>query len=268
MLERNLENSARPHFYPNINFGFSVIQEYLKFFAGLTGKLENNEPLAVISENPFLVPDGTLFKVPDTSYPLVISAGLKGNSGIGGNYLLSASYSLINDLLLYSNVVYPDTLSMIERGNHFVVVPDDVELLNLHGELSGAITKKLSFNASANIYKYTLSVNDYAWNRPNWDGRLGFNYNLRNKILAGTEIILRGSRKLMVSQSPTGWMTLTPSVIEKPMHVNLGFSVEYRFTRILSFWFRINNVSNERYYEWAYYPSQMFNFMAGFSYSL
>ncbi len=268
MLERNLENSMKPHFYPNVNFGFSIVQEYIRFFAGLTGRLENNEPLSIISQNPFMVPDGSLFKVPNTSYPLVMSAGLKGNSGIGGNYVLSASYSLINDLLLFSNIVYPDTLSKIERGNHFIVVPDDAELLNFHGELSGAITKKLSFNTSANFYKYTLSENEFAWNKPNWDGRIGFYYNLRNKILAGTEFTLLGSRKLMVSQSPTGWMTLTPEIIEKPMHINLGFSAEYRYTKILSFWFKINNISYDRFYEWAYYPSQMFNFMLGFSYSL
>jgi hypothetical protein len=268
LLERNLKTSAKPHFYPNINFGFSIVQEYLRLFAGLTGRLENNEPLNIISVNPFMVPDGSLFKVPNTSYPLVISAGLKGNSGMGGNYLLSASYSLINDFLLFSNIVYPDTLSKIERGNHFIVVPDDAEVLNFHGELSGAITKKLSFNTSVNLYKYTLSENEFAWNKPNWDGRIGFYYNLRNKILTGTEITLLGSRKLMVSQSPTGWMTLTPEVIDQPIHVNLGFSAEYRYTKILSFWFKINNISSDRFYEWAYYPSQMFNFMLGFSYSL
>jgi hypothetical protein len=72
----------------------------------------------------------------------------------------------------------------------------------------------------------------------------------------------------MVSKSPTGWMTLEPQVVEQPVHVNLGLSAEYRYTRILSFWIKVDNVSWNRYYEWAYYPSQMFNFMAGFSYSL
>ncbi len=99
-------------------------------------------------------------------------------------------------------------------------------------------------------------------------GNLDLYYNLRNKIIAGTEITALGRRKLMISQSPTGWMTLTPSIIEKPVHLNLGFSAEYRYTKILSFWFKINNISWDRYYEWAYYPSQMFNFMLGFSYSL
>lgn len=267
-VAHNLEKSPKIYFHPDLEFGFSVVPEYIRFFAGLNGKLENNEPLNVISENPYLVPDGSLFRIPNTNHSIIISAGLKGNSGLGGNYAVSVSYSLINDLLLYSNVVYPDTLSMIERGNHFIVTPDDAEVLNIHGEISGNITSRLSFRTSADYYKYTLSANQYPWNKPDWDGKLGLYYNLRNKIITGTEVTALGNRKLMVSKSPTGWMTLSPTVFEKPVHVNLGFSAEYRYTKILSFWFKINNISWDRYYEWAYYPSQMFNFMLGFSYSL
>jgi hypothetical protein len=266
-MARNVDKSPKVYFHPDIKFGFTIVPEYMSFFAGLSGKLENNNPVNVFSQNPFLVSD-SLFRVPNTNHSLIISAGLKGNNGLGGNYLLSASYSLINDLLLFANIEYPDTISMIERGNYFIVTPDDVDLLNIHGEFSGNFSSRLSFKTAANYYKYTTSANSYAWNKPDWDGKLGFYYNLRNKIIAGSEITALGRRKLMISQSPTGWMTLTPSIIEKPVHVNLGLSAEYRYTKILSFWFKINNISWDRYYEWAYYPSQMFNFMLGFSYSL
>jgi len=266
-IEQNLDSKTRFYFHPDLEFGFNIVPDYIRFFARLGGKLENNSPQNIIGQNPYVVTD-SLFRVPNTNHPLIISAGLKGNSGLGGNYIASVSYSMINDLLLYSNIVYPDTASLIERGNHFIVIPDDIEVLNFHGEFSGFVTKRLSFKTTANYYKYTLSANPYAWNKPDWDGRLGFYYNLRNKIVAGTEITALGKRKLMVSESPTGWMTLSPYVIEKPVHLNLGFSAEYRYTKILSFWFKINNVSWDRYYEWAYYPSQMFNFMLGFSYSL
>jgi hypothetical protein len=267
-VEKNLEDKAKVFFHPDLAFGFSIVPEYMRFFAGLVGKLENNEPLNVISQNPYMVPDGSMFRVPNTNHALIISGGLKGNNGLGGNYLASVSYSLVNDLLLFSNIVYPDTAGSVERGNYFVITPDDAEVLNFHGEFSGNFTKRLSLNLSANYYQYTLTNNAYAWNKPNWDGKLGFYYNLRNKIIAGTELTALGKRKLMVSQSPTGWMTLEPSVIEKPVHVNLGFSAEYRYTKILSFWFKVNNISWNRYYEWAYYPSQRFLFMVGFTYSL
>ena len=90
VLERNLTTGAKLHFYPDIDFGFSVVPEYMRFFVGLSGKLENNDPMSVITKNPYLVPDGSLFRVPNTDHSLIISAGLKGNNGIGGTYLASA----------------------------------------------------------------------------------------------------------------------------------------------------------------------------------
>jgi len=267
-VQKNPLDKSKLYFHPDVNFGFTIVPEYLQFFSGLNGRLESNDPLNVISRNPFVVPDGSLFKVPDTNHSLIISAGLKGNNGLGGNYLLSVSYSLVNDMLLYTNVVYPDTLSRIERGNHFLVITDDADILNFHGEMTGNFSTRMSFRASANYYKYTLSANPYAWNKPDWDGKLGLYYNLRNKIIAGTEFTALGSRKLMVSKSPTGWMTLEPEILSEPVHINLGISAEYRYTKILSFWIKVNNISWNRYYEWAYYPSQMFNFLAGFTYSL
>jgi len=267
-VEQNLTDSPKIHFYPDVKLGFSVVPEYMRFFARLEGKLVNNEPLNVIPENPYMVPDGSLFRVPNTSHSVIISAGLKGNNGLGGNYLASVSYSTVNDMLFYSNVVYPDTVMKVERGNHFIILPDDAEVFNIHGELTGLISDKMSFRASGNYYHYTLTRNISPWNKPKWDGKFGLSYNLRNKIIAGTELTALGKRKLAISQSPTGYMTLVTSEIEEPLQLNLSLSAEYRYTKILSFWVKINNISWNRYYEWAYYPSQMFNFMVGFSYSL
>ncbi|HQK70414.1 MAG TPA: hypothetical protein PL101_04790, partial [Bacteroidales bacterium] len=53
-----------------------------------------------------------------------------------------------------------------------------------------------------------------------------------------------------------------------PAHLNFNFSAEYRYTKILSFWLKFNNLSFTKYYEWAWYPSLRFICMAGFTYSL
>ena len=100
-----------------LNFMFililiSVLVLFLHMSAFLPDYQENLKKmnhLKVISENPYLITDGSLFKLPNTSHDLIISTGLKGNTGIGGNYLVSASYSLVNDMLFYSNIVIPDT---------------------------------------------------------------------------------------------------------------------------------------------------------------
>jgi hypothetical protein len=208
--------------------------------------------------------------LPNTDHALIISSGLKGNTGIGGNYLVSASYSLINDMLFYSNIIFPFGMLAPEVGNHFIPLHDDVELLNIHGEIGGLISDKISYNGSANWYKYTLSENDFAWNKPAWDTRIGVKYNLKDKIIIGAELTGIGKRKLhvmvlniMSSSTPT-----THIILDMPVHFNLNLSAEYRYSKILSFWAKFNNISYNRYYEWAYYPSQRFLCMLGFTYSL
>ncbi len=275
LLDKNLSTSPSFHVYPDVNFGFTVIPEYMSFFAGLGGKLLQNNPLSVIKENPYLVPDdATLFRLPNTSHTISIKAGLKGNNGIKGNYLASVEYSKFENMLFYGNVVFPDTASRIERGNHFLPVTSNGDLLNVHGELTGSITKRLRFNAAANYYNYTFLKNedpiisDFAWNKPEWDVKLGLNYNLRDKILATAEVTATGPRKLLTRKSATGWLTTASHPVDQPAHVNLGIGAEYRYTKILSLWAKVNNISYQRYYEWAFYPSQMFNFLVGFTYSL
>jgi hypothetical protein len=272
LLDKHMSDATLLHVYPDVNFSFNIVPSYVSFFAGLSGKLEKNEPLKVISENPFLVTDGSLYKVPNTSHDLVILTGLRGNTGIGGNYLLSASYSLVSNMLFYSSIVIPDTIFTPDRGNYFTPLTDDAEVLNIHAEMTGPINDKLSFSGAANIYKYTLSKYDYAWNRSDWDGRFGLKYNLRDKIIAGMEITLQGKRKMIVngeSLSSIPVPLLNPAVVsEMPAHFNLNLSAEYRYSKILSFWTKFNNISNNRYYEYIYYPSQGFMFMLGFTYSL
>jgi hypothetical protein len=276
MLERNMTSSAVLHFYPDFNFGFNVVPKYIRFFAGLSGKLEVNDPLKITAENPFLLSNGSLFILPNTDHQLIINAGLKGNTGMDGNYLVSASYSIVKNMLFFSNIVLPDSVFSQGHGNYFYALPDDVDLLNIHGEMNGKINDKLSFHGEANLYQYTLTVSEYAWNKPQWDGKFGLKYNLRDKILAGIELTGQGMRHEVVNGylSPAAESLgdpLTPGTrvqLDIPAHINLNLSAEYRYSKILSFWAKLNNISTNSYYEWAYYPTQGFMFMVGFTYSL
>jgi len=198
---------------------------------------------------------------------MIVSAGLKGNTGLSGNYLVSASYSLINDMLFYTNFVFPDSIFAPQMGNYFIPLPDEAEVFKIHGEMKGLIGNKISYSGNANWYKYTLTENEFPWGKPPWDGQIGLKYNLRNKIIAGIDATALGERQLMSTKYDD---TMPPSrdIFKSPFHVNLNVSAEYRYTKILSFWLKLNNIALNPYYEWAYYPSQRFLFLAGFSYSL
>jgi hypothetical protein len=269
LLDKNMTDAPELHLYPDIDFGFSIVPSYISFFAGLSGKLEQNTPLNIISDNPYLLPNGTLFTVPNTDHKIVVSAGLRGNNGIGGNYVLSTSYSLINNMLFYSNVVNSDTVTGPVRGNFFSAFTDDAEILNIHGEMNGSVTDKITFSISGDYYNYNLTANSYAWNKPSWKGKFGLSYNMAEKIFAGMEISAMGERHLIVNGDPALKDILEPPAeIKLPVHLNMNLSAEYRYTKVLSFWTRLYNISDSPYFEWAFYPSQRFLFMIGFTYSL
>jgi len=264
LLDRNLDSKPEFHIYPDAHFGFSIVPSYVKFNVALKGKLERNQPAMILEENPFILRDGTLFMLPNTSHSLIVSAGLNGNTGIGGTYQVSASYSLVNNMLFFSNLI--DTVDFIspQMGNLFIPLPDDGEILKIHGEISGPVKDKIWYNATANWYKYTLAQNEYPWNKPEWDAVIGLKYNLRDKIIAGAALSASGKRRLAV----TDRNVLVPLASAQPVHVNINLSAEYKYTNILSFWLKLNNIAFNDYYEWAYYPTQRFIALIGFSYSL
>jgi hypothetical protein len=263
------------HIYPDVTFDIHVVPSYVTFFSALSGKLERNLPAKLISENPYIIsnqyPDfipNYLYKLPDTDHSLIVLAGLKGNTGIGGNYLVSASYSVINTMLFYSNLVTPALVEPAVNGNYFIPLAYDGNLFNLHGEISETINDKLTFSGQANYYKYIVG-DETPWNKPAWDGNVNLKYNLRNKIIAGIGINGIGKRTSVINgDNLSAQSGFTQSVVELNSNVNISLSAEYRYSKILSFWAKFDNIAFNRYYEWAYYPTHRFLGMVGFTYNL
>jgi hypothetical protein len=268
LLDKGMTESAKFHVYPDLDFRFNIVPSYVGFFADLSGKLVKNEPLNVIGENPFIFPDLTIFKIPNTDYSIIAKAGLTGSTGIDGNYQLSTSYSVVNDMLMFSNYVITGDPSTSHRGNFFIPITDDGEILNIHGEMSGKIADLISFNGEGDWYRYTLTNNDFAWNKPDWDASIGLKYNLMNKIIAGVNLNALGKRKALVTTEDINVAGSTSGIVDIPATFNINLSAEYRYTKTLSFWMKLNNISFNRFYEWAFYPSQRFMCLVGFTYSL
>lgn len=258
------------HLYPNLRFAFRIIPTYLGFFAELGGKLERNTPEEIVMKNPFIMPDDTRFRIPNTSFPLIVKAGLEGETGLEGNYRISASYSIADNYILFSNLLFKAGSTSLSMGNFFIPVIDDAEVLNIRGEMSGKLDNRFSFSAEAGYFNYVLTNSRYAWGKPVWDADFFLKYNLRDKIIARAGINATGERKFMetIPNILSGSQPAFERVLKMPAALNFNLSAEYRYTKILSFWLKFNNISFSKYYEWAFYPSQRFMILAGFTYSL
>jgi len=95
---------------------------------------------------------------------------------------------------------------------------------------------------------------------------LSARYNLRNKILVDIDILGLGKRYAKEFNAGEHNPPLLTKELPSVLDFNLG--IEYRYTKILSLWLRLNNFTGSKYYVWDQYPSQRFNLMAGFTYSL
>jgi hypothetical protein len=262
------EYKTKLHIYPDVNLEIAVIPSFLNFNIALDGRLEDSSAPNMVRVNPFLQTDGSLFSLPYTNHEITARAGLSGSVIPSTTYRLGGSYSVFSDMVFFSNIVWEGLTVAEGYGSFFTPVISEGSMANLYAQINTAVTTKISTVAKVNYYNYSLTSIDFPYNKPSWDGSLWVKYNLRDKIIAGASLNALGPREVYVTKMTLLGPPALPDIFTLPAHFNLSLSAEYRYTKILSFWLKVNNISTNRYYEWAYYPSQRFLMMAGFSYSL
>ena len=77
----------------------------------------------------------------------------------------------------------------------------------------------------------------------------------------------RGAAGFMGKQWGMARKTDGVNVLYSPQLISEWFDVniegEYRYSKMMSFFLRFNNIASQRYYRWYNYPSQRFSFMIG-----
>ena len=263
-----IEYKTKLFFYPDLKFQFSVIPTILSMYVGLDGEYNSNNASEIIYVNPFIVtqnldgliePSDELYSILPTDTKLRVKGGIAGHASEKTGYRLNISYSMFENMVFYIN----DLL----QGRGFSPIYDNGELLNVQAELSTSLSDDVSLEAKAGYYNYRMEYLEEPWHKPSWDAKLGLDYNLRDKIIANAD--LHGLSKRFARVGPMSYSSSPDyEVFELPMNLSLSFGMEYRYTKILSFWAKLNNIALNRYFEWNFYPSQRFLFMAGFTYSL
>ena len=242
--------------FPKIEFQFTLLKDIFIPFVGIDGYLRPNTYRSIVTENPFITPG---LSVPVTTAKLQIYAGLKGTLTSKLLYYLRADFSTSEKECFFVN----DTSSFYSRmQNHFTVITDDLNTFSFKGELYFNPVESLDFGLKANYFSYQPSKEKYAWHKPEYTIEFLAKYNLRNKIIVNFDIMSIGKRYAKAFyDSENEFYTL-----KEVVSFNLG--MEYRYTKSLSFFLKLNNISGAKYERWNFYPSRRFNLMGGFTYSL
>ncbi len=240
--------------YPQGILEFIAIEKILIPYFGLTGYVDANDYYTMLQENPYINPG---LNVKSTYHRIKAYGGIKGNLGSEISYHAKVEYSSLQDMYFFVNQVKSgDSL-----GNQFIVVYDDAQLLTYTGEFSYAMSERIYLRLSSVYNQYTMAnPKNKPWQKDLFNIALSGTYNLKDKIIAGAELFYVGKRYAR-SLSGNGIVNLNAVI-------DLNLSVEYRYTKMLSAFIRLNNITANSYYRWNQYPSQRFNFMIGISYAL
>ncbi|KPL11248.1 MAG: hypothetical protein AMS26_20385 [Bacteroides sp. SM23_62] len=245
-------DDVAPHFYPDAYLQIGVVRGILVPYLGAGGKLQVNNHRPVVEENRYITPG---LKVANTSHNLRAYVGLKGSLSRAVSYDISASYSMISKMPFFIN----DTTSVL--GNTFTVTYDDLRLTRIRGELLIQQSDRLSFLLLGRYDQYDLDNLEKPWHKPEITASFATEYNLRNKILLDASLNYMGQRFAPATALDNEMITLKG-------FVDLNMGVEYRYTKLLSGFLRLNNILGARNYFWNQYPAIGFNVMAGFTYAL
>jgi hypothetical protein len=240
-------DSTRYYYYPDISLYYNVIDHFLVPYLGINGHIEDNNYKKIAMENFFISPG---LRVRNTNHLFNVFAGFRGNFTENIHYNLKASYSVVDNAYFFVN---KDTL-----GSMFTVDYDNIERYDINAELAWQKSKKLEFTLLAQYHHLKMDKIEHPWHIPDYELSFNTAYNLKNKIIVNLDMFVKGQRYAMNYQT---------GAVKIPETFDISLGIEYRYTKVLSAFLRVNNLLARKNYLWYNYPTEGFNMMAGIIYS-
>jgi outer membrane receptor protein involved in Fe transport len=259
-LERSDHNF---YIYPDILASYRLVSDVLIAFGGVTGDLIQNTYFDFADNNRFVAP--TLHIAPtDRRYNAFF--GLKGKFSSNVAYSVKGSYLSEDNRALYQlNPAVTFAEENYQFGNSFAVVYDDVNTIAIEAELNADLSNKLSLGLKGSYYNYSTSAEEEAWNLPDLTATFFLDYQITDQWFAGASAYFVGERRDQLSLEGT-FIDIPSETLVLDAFFDLNAHAGYRINKQFSMFARVNNITNQAYEQWANFPVQGIQFIAGASY--
>jgi hypothetical protein len=251
--------------YPKINASYKVVDDLMILYAGAEGNLEQNSYQGFVGENPFLSPT---LNIAPTDRQYDIFAGLKGKLTNTVSYNVKGSYAYERNRALFKGNEYDENTTEnadYAFGNSFQMVYDDMRTVRFYGEFKADFSDSVSFGIDGTFSSYTNDSQMEAWNLPSIKINSNLDFNITEKWFAGANVFYVGERKdLKVRIDRANQGTQTPVAL--PAFFDANVQVGFKYSELLTFYLRTNNITNKAYEKWLDYPVQGFQAVIGANY--
>lgn len=240
------------HFYPQAYAQYRLFDDILVPYIGVDGRRIRNGLRSLSRTNPFIQGAPLLA---NSSLMHDLYAGLRGSLGRDIGFDVRISKSRIKDRPLFLSV--QQDIGGVRYGDRFLPVYDQVDQLDIGGELRYSHDEHVNIHGGLHIFSYSTDQQAEAWNLPIYTLNLGAVYDFQDKLLVKLEAVFNGRRQ-MAATLPAGWNDLSPEPVsyEADGYLDLHLGLEYRYTKRLSVFLECSNLSASKYERWYNYPVQ------------
>lgn len=255
-IDINVQADTASYFrvYPSIGFEARLIDRYLIIQSEFSGGMQRHSLRELLRENPFMT----------SSVPLAfqntkmeIAAGIRGSFSDQFAYNLGLVSSRIENFPFFVT----DTTSLLL--NEFTLAYDNIRRMHVRGELFGQFGSRFNVRLSANYFQYNPEVELEAWHMPALVLGLNTKYSMQDKIILTADLSSRDKAYGRIFNELGN-----PEAIQLyNWHIDANLGIEYRYTRVLSFFLNFQNITNQSLERWMNYPSQKLNIMGGATWS-
>jgi hypothetical protein len=236
--------------FPRLSGHWNLFSKYIIVHAALGGNVERVGYGNLIQDNPFL---SRLDSLSTQHRPFEVRGGIKGA------FSNDVSYSLGISFVDQRNAAFFMADSSLTHRHGFTVRYDNLKTTALFAGLHFHRGEKLRIGLDASYAFFSLDTLAAAFHRPALQVKASAAYQLGEKILARADLFFIGSQ--FSNGSNGGIVELNPTF-------DANLEAEYRLTKGLSFFARLNNLAAFRYNRYFRYPTIGLTVLGGLSLSL
>lgn len=250
--------SSKTSFFPDVVVSKSFSNNQMSFTAGFVGGYIANDWNNIRLLNPYVEPvpysvatvDDNLFAHLRINFSKRLILNVKMDNHFYKNkmFFMLDPISLANGL---GNIFTPYYLNVncMNLGSDFTFVNDEMIRLTVGGDFF------LYYNKEKNISLF---------HTPSFVGYVDVDVNYKDKWLFSAQA------SLLTKQDAYYDYTINNYKATGQIKAHLGISVEaeYIYSRALSFFAKVENMTLQKYFLWANYPAQRFNLMLGLTYTM
>lgn len=250
-------NNTTHNLFADLMMSKSFRNNNINVSFGFQGGYNPNDWNSLRLANPYIEPapqtmttiDNNLFAHLRVNFSKKLILNLKADNHFYKNY---ATYYLLNSYS-WGNVFavdYPD-FNMLNFAADFTFVNDEMLKATLGGDL--ALPYGLGDGAAPLLYMPLFTMH------------LDVEMNYKDKWFFGFNTLMITEMDANYALDPITDIVVVTETI--PVRFGLDAHVEYRYNKALSFFAKFDNLTCQRYYLWAHYPSSRLNTMIGLTYT-